>query len=125
MPRTLTAHECDLDSFVPPGLIAGDDLQRELPQIAKNSVAMSQITEAIAQIPTTHRLQQGDARDLHMVSDESVHLVITSPPYWTLKKYNESQNQLGEIREYDEFLDQLDQRIDFGVAFRLPWWPTL
>ncbi|MGH2498761.1 MAG: hypothetical protein ACRDF0_01495, partial [Candidatus Limnocylindria bacterium] len=32
---------------------------------------------------TTHRLHLGDARDLSWVADESVHLVVTSPPYWT------------------------------------------
>src|SRR5260221_8366490 len=36
---------------------------------------------------TTHQLHLGDARDLSWISDNSVHLVVTSPPYWTLKKY--------------------------------------
>jgi len=29
----------------------------------------------------------GDSRKMKEVSDESVHLVITSPPYWQLKDY--------------------------------------
>jgi hypothetical protein len=33
--------------------------------------------------PTTHKLVQGDARSLSFIADESIHLVITSPPYWT------------------------------------------
>src|SRR5947209_2437048 len=36
---------------------------------------------------TTHRLRLGDARDLSWLKDQSVHLVVTSPPYWTLKEY--------------------------------------
>jgi site-specific DNA-methyltransferase (adenine-specific) len=28
-----------------------------------------------------------DARDLSWIANESVHVVVTSPPYWTLKKY--------------------------------------
>src|SRR5579864_107718 len=36
---------------------------------------------------TTHRLRLGDARDLSWIPDASVHLVVTSPPYWTLKQY--------------------------------------
>ena len=36
--------------------------------------------------PTTHRLYQGDARSFPYVPDKSVHLVATSPPYWTLKR---------------------------------------
>lgn len=58
---------------------------------------------------TTHRLVNGDARDLSFLSDESVHLVITSPPYWNLKRYNETPEQLGHIAEYDEFLAQLEK----------------
>jgi len=41
------------------------------------------------------------------VEDESVHLVVTSPPYWTLKEYNECEGQLGNVRRYEDFLDEL------------------
>jgi modification methylase len=56
---------------------------------------------------TTHRLIQGDARYLPQIKDESVHLVVTSPPYWTLKRYNENPNQLGHVSEYETFLSEL------------------
>jgi len=59
------------------------------------------------EIITTHRLIQGDARKMPYVADESVHLVVTSPPYWTLKRYNENENQLGHITDYEFFLDEL------------------
>lgn len=39
----------------------------------------------------------------------SVHLVLTSPPYWTLKRYRDSDGQLGHIPDYDEFLQELDR----------------
>ncbi len=58
---------------------------------------------------TTHRLHLGDARDLRWVPDRSVHLVVTSPPYWTLKKYEDRSGQLGDIADYDGFLDELDK----------------
>lgn len=57
----------------------------------------------------TYRLSTGDARQLDWLPDESVHLVVTSPPYWTLKEYNDSPNQLGAVADYDRFMDQLDQ----------------
>ncbi len=60
-------------------------------------------------IPTLHRLVQGDARDLSFIADESIHLVITSPPYWTLKRYNDSEGQMGHIKEYEQFLLELDR----------------
>jgi modification methylase len=58
---------------------------------------------------TFQRLINGDARDLSFIDDESIHLIVTSPPYWNLKRYNESPNQLGHIQDYEEFLDQLGQ----------------
>jgi DNA modification methylase len=57
---------------------------------------------------TTHRLHLGDARDLSWIPDESVHLVVTSPPYWTLKKYADNARQMGAIADYEEFLSELD-----------------
>ncbi len=60
-------------------------------------------------IPTLHRLVQGDARDLSFIADESIHLVVTSPPYWTLKRYNDSEGQMGHIKEYDHFLAELNR----------------
>lgn len=58
---------------------------------------------------TTHRLYPGDARDLSFLRDESVHLVVTSPPYWTLKEYPPNERQLGAIQDYEKFLDELDK----------------
>jgi len=60
--------------------------------------------------PSHHRIVRGDARDLSFIPDESVHLVVTSPPYFDLKQYaSESADQLGDIHEYEYFLDQLDR----------------
>lgn len=58
---------------------------------------------------TTHRLHEGDARDLSWIPDSSVHLVVTSPPYWTLKEYPDRAGQMGHIEDYDRFLDELDR----------------
>lgn len=60
---------------------------------------------------TSHRIWQGDARDLSEIPDGSVHLVVTSPPYWTLKDYagGGGQAQLGAIADYDAFLGELDK----------------
>src|SRR5579864_9526372 len=59
---------------------------------------------------TIHRLHQGDARDLSWVPDASVHLVVTSPPYWTLKEYApENESQMGHFEDYEHFLTELDR----------------
>lgn len=58
---------------------------------------------------TAHRLKLGDARDLSWIPSESVHLVVTSPPYWTLKRYEDRHGQLGHVEEYEHFLSELDK----------------
>lgn len=66
---------------------------------------------------TIHRLINGDARDLSFLPDESIHLVITSPPYWNLKRYNENPNQIGHIEDYESFLNEL--RLVWEHVFRI------
>ena len=56
---------------------------------------------------TSHRLINGDSRDLSFIPDESVHLVVTSPPYWNLKRYNDIPDQMGHIQDYEVFLGEL------------------
>ena len=58
---------------------------------------------------TIHRLIHGDARNLAFLDDESVHLVVTSPPYWNLKRYNEHPDQLGHVQDYETFLRELEK----------------
>ena len=58
---------------------------------------------------TYQRLINGDARDLSFLDDESIHLVVTSPPYWNLKRYNENPDQLGHVNDYEVFLGELDK----------------
>ena len=65
--------------------------------------------ERCGEFETSHVLHCGDARRLDWVSDESIHLIVTSPPYWTLKRYNERIGQLGAVADYEEFMDELDK----------------
>ncbi len=67
--------------------------------------------KASEEIPASrHRIVCADARDLSFIRDESIHLVVTSPPYFDLKKYAaESDGQLAEIHNYEGFLDELDK----------------
>src|SRR3990170_1205590 len=58
---------------------------------------------------TTHHFVNGDARSLRFIKNESVHLVVTSPPYWTLKQYNHGKGQLGHVEDYEEFLTELNK----------------
>jgi site-specific DNA-methyltransferase (adenine-specific) len=58
---------------------------------------------------TVHRLINGDSRDLSFLDNDSIHLVVTSPPYWNLKRYNENPDQLGHIQDYEAFLFELEK----------------
>src|SRR5688500_8171198 len=76
--------------------------------------AMTRANELYRRIPwphqyrtTTHRIIEGDARNLRGVDDSSIHLVVTSPPYWTLKRYNDHLDQLGHVADYEAFLGEL------------------
>jgi modification methylase len=71
----------------------------------------------VSSLPTTHKLIRADARDISFLGDETVHLVVTSPPYWNLKQYNESEGQLGNLADYEEFLAEL--RKVWREVFRL------
>ena len=56
-----------------------------------------------------YTLKTADARRMDWLADSSVHLVVTSPPYWTLKEYNEHRHQLGAISDYEAFQDELEK----------------
>jgi len=56
---------------------------------------------------TTHRIIIGDSRYMREVEDHSVHLVITSPPYWQLKDYGD-RRQIGYNDTYEEYINHLN-----------------
>ena len=56
---------------------------------------------------THHRIITGDSRQMKEVPAESVHLVITSPPYWQLKDYG-NEAQIGYNDSYEEYINNLN-----------------
>ena len=70
--------------------------------------------------PTHHRLILGDARRMADVRDGSIALVVTSPPYWTLKKYPDNPAQLGDIADYELFQKELSQTWEECFRVLLP-----
>lgn len=56
---------------------------------------------------TQHRIIFGDARRMVRVADGSVHLVVTSPPYWQLKDYGAS-GQIGFDDSYEDYINNLN-----------------
>lgn len=105
----VSAKRDELARLLPAELASLADPQTAIPALAKDYKAAAQIEQVVKLVPTKHRLFLGDARELENIERESIHLVLTSPPYWTLKKYRDHPQQLGAISLYEEFLDDLDK----------------
>ncbi|GHT35376.1 hypothetical protein FACS189434_13080 [Bacteroidia bacterium] len=51
---------------------------------------------------TIHKIINGDSRQMSELADKSVHLIVTSPPYWQLKDYG-TENQIGFNDSYESY----------------------
>lgn len=98
-----------LDAFVPKKLRALGNPQTALPRLAKDPKLARLIAAAVAEVPTAHTVYSQDSRAMKELDPSSVHLVLTSPPYWTLKKYHDTKGQLGHVTDYENFLTELDK----------------
>lgn len=58
-------------------------------------------------IKTNHKIIRGDSRQMKELTGNSVHLVITSPPYWQLKDYG-SNDQVGYNDSYEKYINNLN-----------------
>jgi site-specific DNA-methyltransferase (adenine-specific) len=56
---------------------------------------------------TIHKIINGDSRQMSELKDRSIHLIITSPPYWQLKDYG-SKNQIGFNDSYESYINHLN-----------------
>ena len=57
---------------------------------------------------TKHKIIIGDSRNMAELNNESVHLIITSPPYWQIKDYGD-KNQIGFNDSYEEYIENLNK----------------
>ncbi len=91
-----------------PGLVLSEaSLKTALPGMARNPEYSARVAAAVHEVVSNHRIIQGDSRDLSAFPSRSVHLVVTSPPYWNLKKYNDTPSQLGTVGNYESFVSEL------------------
>ena len=56
---------------------------------------------------TNHTIINGDSRKMMLIPDKSVHLIVTSPPYWQLKDYG-CENQIGFNDSYEQYINHLN-----------------
>ena len=98
----------EFKSILPEEITLLGDLQSDLPKIAKDSRSMLRLESLIQKLPSQLKILHGDARKLDPIADNSIQLVLTSPPYWNLKTYSTAEGQLGEVDDYSEFILQLN-----------------
>lgn len=67
-------------------------------------------------MPTHHILINGDSRNMSQIQDESVGLIVTSPPYWQLKDYG-SESQIGFHQSYEDYINHLN--LVWNECFRI------
>lgn len=98
-----------LTEYLPEGITGSGLTQSDIPRIAKDQALATDLARAVRRVPTHHALYCADAREISFVEPQSVHLVVTSPPYWTLKEYEHSDGQMGHFEDYERFLEELDR----------------
>ena len=106
-----TVADDHIDASAPRGLTVDEILSGAEPSVELKRIA-KKLAWQIGNAPksTIHRIFRGDARQMSEVEDESVQLVVTSPPYFDLIDYEDTSNtdgQLGNLRDYDQFLMEL------------------
>ncbi len=99
-----------LDAVLTPELrsISSANLKTTIPKLAKCRANSANIQNVVKKVETYHDIILGDARTAKL-DPESVQLVVTSPPYWTLKEYPERMGQIGRLGEYEMFIGSLKE----------------
>jgi DNA modification methylase len=74
---------------------------------AKTIFNIVNLTQTKGQLKTHHKIINGDSRQMASLKDNSVHLAITSPPYWQLKDYG-TEDQIGFHDSYESYINNLN-----------------
>jgi site-specific DNA-methyltransferase (adenine-specific) len=108
-------------ALLEPGVPLTQSREASLPEKLAAKRAAWKRQPAILQ--TTHRLYLGDARFLQGIDPETrVHLVVTSPPYWDLKRYKADCNgaQLGHLHDRSQFVAELGRVWEHCLRLLVP-----
>ena len=71
------------------------------------AIFLFRFVQSFRQLKTHHKIINGDSRNMAALPDNSVHLAITSPPYWQLKDYG-TNNQIGFHDSYENYINNLN-----------------
>lgn len=107
-PSETTSNGVRLDDLTVDDILSGGEPSVELKRVAKRLAWEN----GHAPKRTSHRIIEGDARQMTELKEGSVHLVVTSPPYFDLIDYEDENGngaQLGNLIEYEQFLSELSK----------------
>ena len=79
-------------------------------KIIKKTIRIIRIIRIIKlgyNMKTSYKIIIGDSRNMKEIPNNSVHLIITSPPYWQLKDYGVKE-QIGFNDSYEEYINNLN-----------------
>jgi DNA modification methylase len=98
----------------------GIDLNPDFCAIARKRIDSIEENEYQTNLRQSQNVIEGDSRIvLQSIPEDSIDLVVTSPPYWDilnqkrtvdnkdLRSYSASDEDLGNIKDYEAFLEQL------------------
>jgi len=106
--------ESVLDPFAGTGTtaLAALTLGRHAICVDQNSAYVKEVRKRCAELNGTleGRLtaKTGDSRNLSFIEDDSVGLVVTSPPYWDKADYGKGTKNLGNEGNYSDFLASIE-----------------
>jgi modification methylase len=63
---------------------------------------------------TKHLLVNADSRDMHEVKDESVHLVVTSPPYFNAREYSQWKTYEDYLQDMKKVFEECRRVLCYG-----------
>jgi DNA modification methylase len=112
--------ETVLDPFAGVGTtaVAALRLGRRAICIDQNNHYVNLIKQRLPSDETTSvTVRQGDSRRMEFVSNDSIALIVTSPPYWNKANYGENPANLGNIEEYYRFFQEI--RPVFEESYRV------
>lgn len=113
-----------LDPFAGTGTTAHEALALD-----RGAIAVEQNAEFVARIQAGHEpfvadgdlvVRHGDCRDMAFLEDESVGLIVTSPPYWNKADYGGNGCNLGNLAGYREFLRSMAPVLEECVRVLAP-----
>ncbi len=99
--------ETVLDPFAGVGTTAqaATDLDRRAVSVDLNPSYADIVRESVPS--SNSEVHTADARNLDFLDDDSIDLIITSPPYWNKASYGSDDGNLGNVAGYTDFLREM------------------